>query len=249
MASVDRVLASLIETLGVPSLQGFYQAIGLKAEEETLVRTEPWAFVTGLIADQSVRSTTAWRLPYSMALRLGSWDEDSLRGVHTSRLIRALKTKPALHRFPDRIGSWVGQVFQRHEARESLRATFQGGSDAPSVQKTLESFAGVGPKKGQLGVVLLHDELSIHIQDMDDIGPPIDSLVRRVLVRCLGTDDDLDRRYRSIAEEACPAVPARTSTYLWEIGRQFCTTREPRCIECPLAQVCATAQGRGSNFR
>ena len=75
--------------------------------------------------------------------------------------------------------------------------------------------------------------------------PVVDSNVARVLSRVMRGQPDGSRsvsaRDRALAESLLPpagAVAARWSVAVMELGALVCTSRQPRCSECPLQRTC-----------
>ncbi|WP_088284262.1 A/G-specific adenine glycosylase [Ideonella sp. A 288] len=83
----------------------------------------------------------------------------------------------------------------------------------------------------------------------------LDGNVKRVLTRALGFADDLaearhERTLWARAEALLPDEGIESYTQgLMDLGSTLCTTRQPQCERCPLADLCvARAQGRPSDF-
>lgn len=74
--------------------------------------------------------------------------------------------------------------------------------------------------------------------------PVVDTNVRRVLSRAVrGVDEHLpataaDRREMAALLPEQPAVAARFSAGVMELGALVCTARSPECDTCPLADMC-----------
>jgi A/G-specific adenine glycosylase len=83
----------------------------------------------------------------------------------------------------------------------------------------------------------------------------LDGNVKRVLTRALGFDADLAAaaNERALWDEAQALLPEhgieRYTQGLMDLGATLCTTRAPRCDDCPLATTCvAHAQGRPERY-
>jgi A/G-specific adenine glycosylase len=83
----------------------------------------------------------------------------------------------------------------------------------------------------------------------------LDGNVKRVLTRALGFDADLAVAANESAlwEQAQSLLPERDieryTQGLMDLGATLCTTRAPRCEDCPLAAACvAKAQGRPERY-
>ena len=76
--------------------------------------------------------------------------------------------------------------------------------------------------------------------------PVVDTNVRRVLSRAVNGLDSIrqsatpaDRRQLEALLPAEPAVAARFSAAVMELGALICTATKPRCTDCPVADGCA----------
>jgi len=83
----------------------------------------------------------------------------------------------------------------------------------------------------------------------------LDGNVKRVLTRVLGFDADLAvaANERALWERATALLPERGieryTQGLMDLGATLCTTRAPRCDDCPLAAACvARRQGRPERY-
>lgn len=84
--------------------------------------------------------------------------------------------------------------------------------------------------------------------------PVVDTNVRRLVARAVTGEPDAGPATRpaDLAATAAllppePAVAARASAAFMELGALICTARTPRCVDCPLATVCAwRASGRAA---
>lgn len=81
--------------------------------------------------------------------------------------------------------------------------------------------------------------------------PLVDGNVARVLARVFGIDDDVRapataKRLWALAERLVPSdSPGRHNEALMELGATVCTPREPKCLVCPLRDLCvARREGR-----
>ncbi|HEX8346619.1 MAG TPA: A/G-specific adenine glycosylase [Actinoplanes sp.] len=80
--------------------------------------------------------------------------------------------------------------------------------------------------------------------------PVVDTNVRRVVSRAVAGDPDAGPTTTTADLTAMaellpvePARAARASIAFMELGAIVCTARAPRCLECPLAEVCAWRAG------
>lgn len=204
-----------------------------------LVLTNPFAFVVGLIADQSVRVETAWRLPYGLAQRL-SIEPTVLSLCEVDEVHGALAERPALHRYPRATAERVVRAARRVEDAYGGDAAevWSSARDAAEVAERLLAFDGIGAKKASLGVQLLARELGVRVAALEHIELAIDVHVRRVLWRYWGRQGAADDELRDLARSAMDGEPWRLTAPAWSIGRRYCRPRHPMCDECPLRSRC-----------
>lgn len=113
----------------------------------------------------------------------------------------------------------------------------------PSSADALEQLPGIGRSTARAIAAFCHGErLSI-----------LDGNVRRVLARQIGFGEDLAnaaavRRLWQLADARVPAHGADMPAYtqgLMDLGATVCTSRQPRCAECPVQATCvAQSEGR-----
>ncbi len=73
---------------------------------------------------------------------------------------------------------------------------------------------------------------------------PVDTHVRRVARRLGLVDSDDYGRVRGALESIFPPhLRLEAHLYLIKLGREVCRARAPRCGECPLRDLCPTAEG------
>lgn len=112
-----------------------------------------------------------------------------------------------------------------------------GGAFPPRAQQ-LQGLPGIGPSTAAaIAAFCFGERVSI-----------LDGNVQRVLSRLLAFDADLAqaaqrRRLWSLAQELLPAQPSAQEMVaytqgLMDLGAALCTTRAPRCADCPAAALC-----------
>lgn len=81
---------------------------------------------------------------------------------------------------------------------------------------------------------------------------PIDVHVVKVFNRITGRfqgkwKEELPNHIQDIlafSKLAFPDMPAKLDQIFWTVGREYCHERNPRCNECPIAEVCDSCRGR-----
>lgn len=126
---------------------------------------------------------------------------------------------------------------------------------------TLTRFPGLGPKKAKVTIKeFIYSELGISDwssfwysqikekrpnfkisrESIDKLDIPIDVHVRRVYRRFMRETINSVRTEDIImfAKLVFPDLPAKLDDIFWNIGRKYCSRRNPRCYDCPLKSVC-----------
>jgi A/G-specific adenine glycosylase len=129
----------------------------------------------------------------------------------------------------------------RNLHRAARRVMEHHGGQLPPDRGALLALPGVGPYT--VGAIL---SLAFG-QD----AAVLDGNVRRVLSRLFAIDGDprsaaTRQRLWDLAEALLPPGQAgRFNEALMDLGATVCTPREPRCVDCPLSEVCQGYQGGG----
>jgi A/G-specific adenine glycosylase len=118
----------------------------------------------------------------------------------------------------------------------------QHGGEFPPSAALLADLPGIGRSTAAAIAAFCFDERA----------PILDGNVKRVLARHFGVDgfpgqSAVERQLWTLAAELlppAPSMPAYTQA-LMDLGATLCTTRKPRCADCPVQSSCvAYAQGR-----
>jgi A/G-specific adenine glycosylase len=124
--------------------------------------------------------------------------------------------------------AWSGLGYNRrakslHDAARRIESQFSGR--VPSALADLGSLNGVGPYVSRAVAAFAFAE---HVA-------PIDSNVRRVLERALAGEPLSLTRAQKIGDALIPRGRAREwGLALMDFGSLVCTSRAPKCLECPV---------------
>jgi uncharacterized HhH-GPD family protein len=215
----------------------------LGEDEKKFVVNNPNAFIIGLISDQSVKAELAWSLPYNLYKRLNIFDFDYIVNNLTINDIEILiKGKPALHRYPNRMATFI------YEAMKKIIVDYDGSAtniwkneSAEIIIQRLEEFKGISHKKASLGTLLLIRDLDIKILNKQAIDIAYDVHIRRIFSRIGLVEKDTQENVLSSARRINPEFPGELTTSFWTIGRNYCFATKPNCDSCPLKECCKTA--------
>ena len=210
------------------------------------LNNRPHAFVTGCIMDLQISADRAWFIPYRLSRRIGNFDFCTVLKLSEDEIRDHMKRPPALHRFPDKMGRRL------HAAIQRIANKYQGNagaiwSDHPSsaglVYRFLE-FEGMGPKVATMAANILVREFKVPVRDHFSIDISPDRHVRRVFQR-LGLIPKQASNEQIIyrARDLNPKYPGLVDLPAFQIGREWCKPKNPRCNECFMKDICPTAGG------
>jgi hypothetical protein len=204
----------------------------------------PHAFVLACLVDRQIRAELAWMVPYEFSQRVGSFDFEILASL-TADQVRGLFLEPnPLHRFPDKMSNVFFKGVQRihgNYAGDASRIWNDQPSSAALIRRFLE-FYGAGPKISSMAANILVRDFNIRVKEKYDLDISADVQVVRVFTRLglvsEGSSPDeviyrareLNRPYPGIFDLAC-----------WDIGRNWCRPRAPKCHECFMGDLCPSA--------
>lgn len=223
----------------------------LNEEEKKFILNDLNAFVIGLISDQSVKAEIAWSLPYKLANRLGTFNfEDILSKYSVDDVEKAIKEKPALHRYPNRMATYIYDAMKNIvENYNSQAEQIWKDKTAEEIVSTLEQFKGISHKKASLGTLILVRDLDANITDKENIDIAYDIHIRRLFLRIGLVDEDIQEKILESARRLYPEFPGRLTTAFWTLGREMCRPTEPACLICPLNTVCEKNLEKSRNIK
>ena len=104
----------------------------------------------------------------------------------------------------------------------------------PEARKILSSMEGVGPKTADVFLMAARDEPVL----------PIDTHIFRIMRRLGVADEGDDYESLRLKLEAVtpPDMRMKAHLALIEFGRDVCRARNPRCSQCPLAEICPSRE-------
>lgn len=206
----------------------------------------PHAFVLASIMDRQIKAERAWLIPYRISEEIGGFSMDLLRGLSREDVHRLMSEPVPLHRFVDKMTGYFYSAVQRIKDKYAGNAA-NIWTDEPSraevVYRFLE-FDGVSPKIASMAANILARDFKIPFSDYFSIDISADVHVRRVFSR-LGicktrpTVEQIIYKARALY----PEFPGLLDLPCWEIGRNWCKSRSPKCSKCYMNDLCPTANG------
>ena len=208
-------------------------------EANELLRTDAFAFLTGVLFDQGVPAERAWIAPYLLRQRLGHLDPARIVS-NPEAIRRAMQMPPNLHRYVEKMPRWLVSAARRVQ-RDYHGEASTIWSDRPSaveLQQRFRAFDGIGQKKAAMAVGILNRTRDVRITRMAGSDVAVDVHVRRVFLRSRIADRDHPDHMIAVARHLHPARPEALDLPAWDIGRTWCHARAPDCGACPLTHVC-----------
>lgn len=205
----------------------------------------PHAYVLACVMDQQVKAERAWLIPYKISSQLGGFSMDLLRPLSEADINRLMRKPEMLHRFVDRMSKFFALTIRRIDDQyegDAAQIWIGKPSSAIVVYRFLQ-FDGVGPKIAFMAANILAREMKILMSDYFSIDISADVHVRRVFSRLeLCPPDSSVEQVIYKARSLYPQFPGMMDLPSWEIGRNWCKPRRPRCIECYMNDVCPSAR-------
>jgi len=211
------------------------------------IEGHPHAFVIACIMDRQIRAEKAWRIPYELKQRFGSFDFSHLAKLSLEELGEAMLLPVPLHRFPKVMSKNLRAAIRRIENEfegDAGKIWVDKPSSATIVRRFLE-FEGVGQKIATMAANILVRDFRIDVSDRYSIDISIDVQVRRVFSRMGFVPEHANVDYVIYrARELHPEYPGIFDLILWELGRTVCRPNQPACVQCPWSHLCAYANWR-----
>lgn len=240
----DRLLEKGDELFTAPSAPIAFSG---NAEADKLtndIQGTPHAFVLACVMDRQIKAELAWRIPYEMQQRLGTFAFDALSNLSLKDIENLMKNPSPLHRFPQKMSrnfhDAVQRISRKYDA-DASRIWARTPSSATVVYRFLE-FRGVGPKIATMATNMLARNFKVPFSDYYSIDVSVDVQVRRVfcrlgLISTTATNEQVIYKARSMN----PEFPGMLDLPAWEVGRRWCRPKAPICDECYLNAVCPSA--------
>ncbi len=138
-------------------------------EADRLIRSNPLAFLLGLLLDQQMPSRRAWAGPYALATRLDHLNIREIADMPPARLAAVCAEKPAIHRFPKTMAGRIQKLCQAILEKYGGEPTriWKEASDAHDLRRRLEALPGLGPLKARAGTAILIHAFGVDLPGKD----------------------------------------------------------------------------------
>lgn len=204
----------------------------------------PHAYVIACIMDRQIKAERAWRIPYELSQRLGTFEFDELDRLSEMQIQKAMTEPTPLHRFPNEMTKNIRFALDhiKREYRGDARLIWKDTPSSATVIYRFLQFRGVGQKIATMAANLLTRYFKVPFSDYYSIDISVDVQIRRVMGR-LGivaegaSPEDIIFKARSLN----PEYPGIIDSPLWYIGRDWCRPKKPTCSECYMNRLCPTS--------
>ncbi len=210
------------------------------------LKNHPHAFVIACVSDRQMPAKRAWKIPYKLRERIGSFEFKELRKITKEKLLDYFKNPSSLHRFDETISACVYdaiQIIGNQYGGDAAKMWSDGPSSAEVVYRFLQ-IHGVGPKIATMAANILVRHFKVKLKDHYSIDVSVDTHVKRVFQRLGLTKEKASPEaliYR--ARGMYPEFPGIMDFPCWRIGQDWCRSKDPKCDQCYMRQVCPTARG------
>jgi uncharacterized HhH-GPD family protein len=127
------------------------------AAADQLLVDDPLALLIGMLLDQQVPMSWAFRGPATLSARLGGLDAGRIAAMTEDEVVEVFRAKPAVHRFP---GSMAKRT---HAMCQVIVDTYDGdptkiwteAQDAEDLLERLRDLPGFGEEKAKIFLALL----------------------------------------------------------------------------------------------
>lgn len=240
----EQLISEAIEQMSKP--RAFVEVTHMKEADDLLNDIEgcPHAFVVACIMDRQMGAERAWRIPYELGQRLGSFRFLDLAKLPMQVLEEAMLHPQPLHRFPSLMSKNLHSAIRHIERQyggDASEIWTEQPSSATIVRRFLE-FDGVGQKIATMAANTLVRDFRIPVSDRYSIDVSVDIQVRRVFSRMGFVPEGASADYIIYrARELHPEYPGIFDLLLWKLGRTVCRPRIPACEGCHWSDLCAYA--------
>jgi len=200
----------------------------------------PHAYVLACVMDRQVKAERAWMIPYLISKEIGGYEFENLLDKELSYFLDIFE-RLHLHHFNDIMArNYYYAIRLIHdEYNDEASNIWKGNPKSATIVKRFLKFEGVGIKISTMAANILVRDFKIPVQDRMCIDISPDVHVKRVFRR-LGfiSKDSSDEELIYCAKELNPEYPGILDLSTWQIGRKWCKTKNPDCINCYLFDYC-----------
>ncbi len=153
------------------------------ADADALVNTDPLALLVGMLLDQQVPMSWAFRGPATLRARLGHLDAARIADLAPDELLAVASGPPAIHRYPKAMAARIGElcrfVADTHDA--DAARIWTDAADGADLLERLRALPGYGDEKARIMVAILGKRFGVRPDGWEAAaGPFADGVPRSV---------------------------------------------------------------------
>jgi len=204
------------------------------------IENYPYAFTLGAVMDSQIDAEKAWYIPYKVMSELRDYNFNTLLSSSLEK-IKGIFKKYSLHRFNEKMAQNFYLAVQKiHNIYNDNAANIWNDYplSATAVRRFLE-FNGVGIKISTMAANILVRNFKVPLKDHICIDISPDVQVVRVFKRIGFIPKNASRELLIYtAREIYPEYPGIFDTICWDIGKNWCRPKNPKCRNCYLEKYC-----------
>lgn len=141
---------------------------------DALLADEPIALLIGMLLDQQVPMSWAFRGPATLKERLGHLDPARIAGMDPEEFVAVCASKPAIHRFPASMGRRIHALCSAIDEHWNgdPGAIWTTARDGADLARRLSALPGFGEEKTMIFVALLAKRFDVRPEGWEDAAGP-----------------------------------------------------------------------------
>ena len=202
----------------------------------------PFAFVLACLMDRQIKAERAWKIPYQVCEITGTKSILDLSYISENEYINIFEQNN-LHRFNKVMAKNFHKAVLRIRNVYNLDASkiWLGNPSSSSVVYRFMEFNGSGIKISTMAANILARQFKIPFSDYYSVDISPDVHIIKVMKRIGYVDSNANNDmiiYK--ARELNPEFPGIIDFSCWEIGRKWCKSNKPDCLNCIVNSDCMT---------
>ena len=193
----------------------------------------PHAFVLACIMDRQIPAEKAWRIPKLVKKAINSFEMKDLLGVSEEKYKRIFREMPKdqKHRHPEKMASFFYKAVQKiHDVyNDDASEIWKGNLPSGILVSRFLQFEGVGVKIATMATNILVRQFGIRVEDKHCIDISPDTHTVHVFQRLHLIQSNSIEETIYIARKINPEYPGILDYPCFNVGRNYCNARSPKC--------------------
>jgi uncharacterized HhH-GPD family protein len=130
---------------------------------DAVLDDNPFALLTGMMLDQQYPMEHAFRGPWKVLTRFGSFDPEAIAAANPEEFAALCTTPPAIHRFPGSMSARLQElagIVVREYGGDAARPWNEAAAGAELLRR-VQALPGFGKQKAQIFVALLAKQCGV----------------------------------------------------------------------------------------